>query len=102
MTQAKQAITFHHPPGCRSERNDRGGYLVTPPGSRAIALDERLGQLWQMAEGLTAAELAQRAREYPHWPEAIHAFRLAGILHPPVAPARPVRWGQTPEPTEGE
>ncbi|MDX1613303.1 MAG: glycosyltransferase [Candidatus Promineifilaceae bacterium] len=84
MINHDQQLRLHHPPGCESEQTSEGGYTVTAPPSRAISLDERLGRLWQQADGLTLSELSERVTDYRDWQEAVTAFRLAGILHPPL------------------
>jgi GT2 family glycosyltransferase/glycosyltransferase involved in cell wall biosynthesis len=90
------AITLHHPPGSVVSPDGHGGWAVTVPGRGPVFLDIRLGTLWQLADGLTLAELAATAVT-PHWREGVQALRLAGLLLPPL-PATPLEPSPLPEP----
>lgn len=84
------ALTLRHPPGCASHEDEQGGRAITVPGSQAIGLDDVLGALWQMADGVTLAELGARAAAVtPYWREAVQALRQAGLLLPPIPQTRP-------------
>ena len=81
-------MVLHHPPGSEAQATPQGGWMVHVPGMAPLGLDDRLGELWRMADGLTMTDLAETAVS-TYWREGVQALRLAGLLYPPISQPRP-------------
>jgi len=79
-----ERLILHHPPDSRIEM-DANGYIVHLPDSGGVALDVKLADLWQSADGKSIDELAAMPKcASPSLQANLFALRTAELLYPPI------------------